>query len=176
MVSFRCGVTFDAFNWALESVIAQRLSFFVEEYGLLPDSHFGGRKKRCTVDALMILQEKIFQAWRDKKVLSLVTFDVKGAFNGVAGDVLIEKLRRCRIPEPLVCWIEDFLKNRQVMVIVNGTSTDVAELQHACLPQVSPLSPILYILFNADLVKRKINKNRGAIVFIDDYSACVTSD
>lgn len=34
---------------ALESVIAQKLSFFVEEYGLLPDNHFGGRKKSCTI-------------------------------------------------------------------------------------------------------------------------------
>lgn len=106
----------------------------------------------------------------------MVTFDVKGAFNGVAGDVLIERLRRCRIPKPLVCWIEDFLKNRQAMVIVNGTSTDVAELQHASLPQGSPFSPIFYILFNADLVKSKIKKNRGAIAFIDDYLAWVTSD
>lgn len=58
----------------------------------------------------MILQEKIFQAWRDKKIFSLVTLDVKGASNGVAGDVLIERLRRRCIPEGLVCLIEDFLK------------------------------------------------------------------
>lgn len=119
----------------------------------------------------MILQEKIFQTWRDKKVLSLVTFDVKRAFNGVAGDVLIERLRWYRIPEILVCWIEDFLKNRQAIVIVNGISTDIADLQHAGLPQGSPLSLILYILFNADLVRSKINKNRGAIAFIDNYLA-----
>lgn len=93
---------------ALESVIARRLSFLVEDYGLPPNNHYGRRKRRSTVDALMILQEKIFQAWRDKKVLSLVTFDVKGAFNGVAGDVLLEKLRRRRIPETLAHWIEDF--------------------------------------------------------------------
>lgn len=30
-------------------------------------------------------------------------------------------------------------------------------------------------MFNADPVKRKINKNREAIAFIDDYSAWVTS-
>lgn len=174
--SFRPISLLPTLNKALESVIAQRVSFLVEEHGLLPDNHFGGQKRRYTIDALMILQEKIFQAWRDKKVLSLVTFDVKGAFNGVAGDVLTERLRRHRIPESLVCWIEDFLKNRQAMVIVNGISTNVAELQHAGLPQGSLLSPILYILFNADLVKSKINKNRGAIAFIDDYSAWVTSD
>lgn len=108
--SFRPISLLPTLSKALESVIARKLSFLVEDYGLLPDNHFGGRKKRSNIDALMILQEKIFQAWRDKKVLSLVTFDVKGAFNGVAGDVLLERLRRRRIPETLVCWIEEFFK------------------------------------------------------------------
>lgn len=67
-----------------------------------------------------------------------MTFDVKRAFNGVAGDVPIERLCWYLIPEILVCWIENFLKNRQAMIIVNGISTDVAE--------GFPLSPILYIL------------------------------
>ncbi len=66
---------------ALESLVAQRISLLAEIYGLLPDNHFGARKRRSSVDALLVLQEKIFQAWRNKKVLSLVTFDVKGAFN-----------------------------------------------------------------------------------------------
>lgn len=172
--SFRPISLLSTLSKALESVVARRLSFLVEDYGLLPDNHSGGRKKRSTVDALMILQEKIFQAWRDKKVLSLVTFDVKGAFNGVAGDVLLERLRRRRVPENLVCWIEDFLKKRQATITVNNSATPVVELQHAGLPQGSPLSPILFLFFNSDLVESKINKNRGAIAFIDDYSAWVT--
>lgn len=124
----------------------------------------------------MILQEKISQAWRGKKALSLVTFVVKGAFNGVAGDVLLERLRCRRIPETLVCWIEDFLRKRQATITVNNSTTPVVELHHAGLPQGSPLSPILFLLFNADLVESKINKNRGAIAFIDNYSAWVMGD
>lgn len=52
----------------------------------------------------------------------------------------------------------------------------MVSLQYAGLPQGSPLSPILYILFNADLVESKINKNRGVVAFIDDYSARVTGE
>lgn len=62
------------------------------------------------------------------------------------------------------------------MVIVNGTSTDAANLQHIGLSQGFPFFPILYILFNANLVKNKINKNRRAIAFIDNYLAWVTSN
>lgn len=33
--------------------------------------------------ALLLLQEDVYNAWRSKKVLNLVSFDVKGAYNGV---------------------------------------------------------------------------------------------
>ena len=63
-----------------------------DKYSLLPGNHFGGLKGKSTVDALLALREKIHQAWRDKKVLLLVTFDMKGAFNEVAPDVLVNQL------------------------------------------------------------------------------------
>lgn len=174
--SFRPISLLPTLSKALESVIARRLSFLVEDYGLLPDNHFGRRKKRSTLDALMILEEKIVQAWRDKKVLSLVTFDVKRAFNGVAGDILLERLRHRHISETLICWSEDFLRKRQATITVNNSATPVVELHHAGLPQGSPLSPILFLFFNVDLVESEINKKRGAIAFIDDYLAWVTGD
>ena len=42
------------------------------------------------------------------------------------------------------------------------------------LPQGSPLSPILFLFFNADLVSNVLNKHQGAIAFVDDYSVWVT--
>lgn len=68
---------------ALEAVIAERIAYAVEQYGLLPINHFGARKQRSTEQALVLLQEHIYNAWRSRKVLSLVSFDVKGAYNGV---------------------------------------------------------------------------------------------
>ncbi|EAQ84468.1 hypothetical protein CHGG_08482 [Chaetomium globosum CBS 148.51] len=49
----------------------------------------------------------------------------------------------------------------------------IASVQ-AGLPQGSPLSPILFLFFNADLVQRKIDSNGGAIAFVDDFTAWVT--
>jgi hypothetical protein len=36
------------------------------------------------------------------------------------------------------------------------------------------LSPILFLFFNADLVQTQIDRNSGAIAFIDDYTAWVS--
>ena len=159
---------------AIESLVAERIAHLSDEYGLLLGNHFGGLKCKNTVDALLVLQEKIYQAWRDKKVLSLVTFDIQGAFNGVAKDVLCSRLRERRIPELLVNWISNFCSERKASIIVNGESSDQIALQDAGLTQGSPLSPILFLFFNADLVKSVINKNKGAIAFIDDYTLWVT--
>ena len=45
---------------ALESVVAERISHAVETFGLLPTNHFGARKKRSAEQALILLQEHIY--------------------------------------------------------------------------------------------------------------------
>jgi len=80
----------------LESVLATRISYLVEEHRLLPRTHFGARKQRPSIDALTYLQEKIYRAWRKGTALSLVSFDVKGAYNNVAEQPELERLRRRR--------------------------------------------------------------------------------
>jgi hypothetical protein len=73
----------------LEAVVADRISYAVETYGLLPTNHFGARKRRSAEQALLLFQEHVYKAWRNRKVVSLVSFDVKGAYNGVFKERLL---------------------------------------------------------------------------------------
>jgi ribonuclease HI len=161
---------------ALEAVVAGRISFLVEEYSLLPKNHFGARKRQSTTHALLVLQERIFEAWRKRRVLSLISFDVKGAYNGVSKEVLLSRLRDRKVPEQLIRWIDHFCSDRKASIMVNGQVSATKDLPQAGLPQGSPLSPILFLFFNADLVQTTINTYQGAIAFVDDYSAWVTGD
>jgi hypothetical protein len=76
--------------------------YAVKTYRLLLDNHFGARKLRSTEQALLVLQEQVYKAWRSGKVLSLISFDVKGAYNGVYKERLLQRLQARGIPLALV--------------------------------------------------------------------------
>ena len=158
----------------LESVVAERISHAVETYGLLPTNHFGARKQRSAEQALLLLQEEIYTAWRGRKIVSLISFDVKGAYNGVCKERLLQRMKARGIPEELCRWIEAFCSERTASIQVNGQTSGTRKLPQAGLPQGSPLSPILFLFFNADLVQRRIDAHGGAIAFVDDFTAWVT--
>ena len=78
-------------------IIAERPSYLVEEYDLLPKHHYGARTQRSTVQAVLWVVQKIFDAWREGKVLMLITFDVKGAYNGASKEVLLHRMSERRV-------------------------------------------------------------------------------
>lgn len=158
----------------LESVVAERISHMVEKHGLLPTNHFGARKQRSAEQALVLLQEQIYTAWRGRRTVSLISFDVKGAYNGVCKERLLQRMKARGIPQKLLRWVEAFCSERTASIQVNGQASKVQELPQAGLPQGSPLSPILFLFFNADLVQRRIDTYGGAIAFVDDFTAWVT--
>jgi hypothetical protein len=122
----------------LEAVMADRISYAVETFGLLPTNHFGGRKQRLAEQALLLLQEHIYKAWRNRKVLILISFDVKGAYNGVFKDRLLQRLEARGIPKGLVKWIDAkggsiaFIDNYSAWVTGPTTEANRADL-HAVI-------------------------------------------
>jgi hypothetical protein len=75
-----------------------------------------------------------------------------------------------------VKWIRDFCDGRYAQITVGGFESAVSLIKYAGIPQGSPLSPLLYIFYNADLIERTINKDGGALGFIDDFNAWVVGD
>jgi len=157
----------------LEAVVATRLAFMAEKHNLLPINHFGARKKRSCEQAISVLVERIYEAWRSRRVVSLVTFDVQGAFNGVNHTVLKHRIQERGIPRVLCEWISDFCCDRRATIAIDTFESEMIQIDQAGIPQGSPLSPILYIFYNANLVEQPIDKTQGALGFVDDYSAWV---
>ena len=153
----------------LEGVIARRLSYYAEKYKLLPDTQFGGRPGRSTEQALLILANAIDVALRKHRVLTLVSFDLKGAFNRVNKYPLNARLREKGIPTAARRWIMSFMEERKASIQFDGFRTAIQDMPQGVLAQGSPLSPILFDFFTSNLVDQAVNYFGGASAFIDDY-------
>jgi ribonuclease HI len=156
----------------LESVAAEILSYLSETYELLPVQHFGGRPGRTAEDAMTVLSERIYHAWKEREIYSAVFMDVAGAFNNVHHERLVNNMKQRRIPRSFVKWTESFLKDRSTQLRFNGTTTE-AIMTRAGVPQGSPLSPLLYMFYNGDLLE--IPQKCGlrlaqSLGFIDDIA------
>ena len=163
----------DTVGKALEAVIGKKLSDIAEANHLLPDSQIGARRQRSTESALELLVEQVHTIWNTgtEHVASILSLDVAGAFNNVSHERLIHNLRTRKIPAKLVNWVNSFLKDRQSSLTFDGRTSAMRQV-NAGIPQGSPVSPILFLFFNAELVKgcEKLGIKASPVGFVDDVN------
>lgn len=158
----------------LEIVMARRIAELAETWALLPDAQMGARRGRSTLTALQLLTEQIHTIWNlpgKSRVATLLCMDIAGAYDNASRRRLLHNLRKRRIPEIIVRWVASFLKERTTNIrVLEGESPyfDVTE----GIPQGSPVSPILFLFFIADLLEAI--KDEGLRTspsgFVDDTS------
>jgi ribonuclease HI len=167
--SYRPIALLNTLGKALEAIVASRLTYLADTYHLLPSRHTGGRKLASTDHAIHLLLQRIHEAWADGKVASLLLLDVSGAFDNVSRQRLLHNLRKRCINQTLVRWIDSFLSDRTSTLKLQEYTAPSAPIQTG-IPQGSPLSPILYLFYNADLIETCRTENTDAIGYIDDAS------
>lgn len=137
----------------IETLMARRLSDLAEKEGLLPNSQMGNRTNRSTETALELLVEQIHTIWKaSNQVASVLSLDIAGAFDTVNHIRLLDNLRQKRVPLWFVRTVKSFLTNRTTTLIVDGKESATRQLS-AGVPQGSPLSPILFLFYNAPLLE-----------------------
>ena len=157
----------------MEAVIATRLSYITEAFQLLPEAHHGGRKGRGAETALHSMLEQIYSAWKENKTATLLLLDVSGAFDNVSHERLLHNLRKRRVPIECINWLASFLSDRYTSLVMPDFTKERFHIDTG-IPQGSPLSPILYIYYNADLLEEDGLTSDSA--FIDDISVLAVSD
>jgi hypothetical protein len=167
--SYRPIALLNTLGKALEAIIANRLTYLANTYHLLPSRHTGGCKLASTDHAIHLLLQRIHEAWADGKVASLLLLDVSGAFDNVSRQRLLHNLRKRQINQTLVRWIDSFLSERTSTLKLQEYTAPAAPIQTG-IPQGSPLSPILYLFYNADLIEACKTENTEAVGYIDDAS------
>lgn len=102
--------------------------------------------------------------------------DVTGAFDNVSHSRLIHNLRKRRLDPQIIFWIASFTQNRTTIIKTNECSSNPVYISTG-IPQGSPLSPILYLFYNADLLEicASSSSHITAGGFIDDTVLLATS-
>ena len=136
----------------LESVIARRLSHMIHEHNLVPATQFGGCLGSSTVDAALAFTHDIEAARNHSLVTTSLTLDIKGFFDYVNHDKLSSIMRKKRIPLPMVKWVASFLSNREAAICLDGRISDSRPVENG-IPQGSPISPALLILYASPVYK-----------------------
>lgn len=155
-----------------ERILAQRLGYLAETTPLLHPSQIGGRLQKSAIDAALILTNEVEQNRIAKHKTSTLFLDIKGAFDHVAKNQLLAILQKLRMPTGLVAWVASFLANRQLRLSFDGQLEGFSEIDTG-IPQGSPISPILFLIYIRDLFPR-LSSSIRVISYIDDI-ALVTS-
>jgi hypothetical protein len=151
-----CSVTLlNMIGKIFDFIIAQRISYVVETYQLLPSTHLGGQKGSSVDHAVHLLIKKVKAGWGISPaggVTSILCLDVSGAFDYVSHPQLLHNFRKRRIDPKIASCVESFLKDRVTSIKLNE-STSAPMDTNTGIPQGSPMSPILYLFYNADLLE-----------------------
>jgi hypothetical protein len=160
----------------LESIIALRVSWVLEEHGLLPKGHLGGRKGISVDHAIQLIIDEVLRAWGLGKKVSMLLLDISGAFDNVSHERLLHNLRTMQLGW-LANWLQSFLSNRYTQLQLPGFLSKLFAT-HTGIPQGSPLSPILFLIFNIPLIRALVhwigNAQTTSFGWIDDSCVLAT--
>jgi ribonuclease HI len=134
----------------LERLLARKMAWLAVSLRVMNSQQFGALPLRSSVDLTTCLTHDVEEALINGRKASLLTMDVKGAFDAVLTGRLTRRLREQGWPDYLVRWVHSFATNRSVRIRLDGETGPETAIQCG-LPQGSPVSPILFMLYIAPL-------------------------
>ena len=147
-----------------EAIMTKRLMSWTENTDQLPTEQSGFRKRHSTNDKLFELTQAVCQAQRLSTRGGAVFLDIEKAFSRVWHNGLRYELLHMNAPALLLRWISSW--DRTVKVRILGhTSREIAT--NYGVPQGSPISPLLFLLYLSKLPKLVPYTRRS--LFADDF-------
>jgi len=148
-----------------------------EKHHLLHKLQIGGRPKRSAVDAVMYLTTIIDEANKRHQTTSTLCIDVKGAFDNVYKERLLQTMRKMKLDQKTVRWVESFLSERMASLSFDKDSEKMSPIETG-IPQGSPVSPILFLIYLSPLftLMEQRHPDIRCPSYIDDICLLVVGD
>lgn len=133
-----------------EIMLANRLRWWIETTGVLPDDQLGFRKGLSCTGSLAVFKLDINKAFRAREQVLAVYLDISNALSEVRGDIMLRKLASIGCSTKVVNFVRFLTYKRIVYIEINPDQHMVCGKG---LPQGGVLSPLLYVIFVADIAR-----------------------
>jgi hypothetical protein len=166
----------NTFDKILKSVIARRINDLTKTHDLLFVCQINERKSRSCEIILKLLTKQIHTIWNmnKDKITTLLSMNVIEAYDHVSREKLLHNLKKRRISTWIIAWISSFMQDKKINLIVKTRQTIMNNV-NVDISQKSLMSSILYLFYNANLLKFFEQSSRKMIVidFVNDINILI---
>ena len=149
----------------MESLLRDAIVSHLVQYNLIRSSQHFWCHRSCLTNLLEFLE-----------IVTKFLFylDFSRAFDKVPHQRLLQRVRSHGITGKIANWIEDWLKDRQQRVVLNGKASPWSKVTSG-VPQGSVLGPCLFIIYIND-IDQAIDAVLQIMKFADDTKGCAIAD
>ena len=151
-----------------EKVLRNKITAFLDGNNLMNNNQHGFRKGRSCLTQLLAHQDAIISLLEEGANADVIYLDFAKAFDKVDHNLVLKKAQSFGIDGQLLKWIQQFLKDRNQSVVVNGKVSTPREVVSG-VPQGSVLGPLIFLMLISD-IDEKIEHAKVAS-FVDDTRA-----
>ena len=152
----------------VEKGMSKRFLYNIDKHCLVPTTQFGTQAFSSTLNAGLTLTHDVQCALMAKHWCAALLFDIKGFFDTVHQERLVETVRNLGFSDRVAKWTRSFLMDQQVTLTFNSITVEDQD-QPVGTPQGSPVSPVPLALYTSPLLKIPIAADSCTLgMYVDD--------